>query len=91
MKGTLGSNPAGSHSNLSVGGGMHSVHLTHWARNKTVAIVHTTVLNAFELERNVVYTNSNVTSDFLYSIITFSYTKYVLHSCTLDVVFTLSY
>ena len=33
----------------------------------------------------------NETSDFFYSIITFSYTKYFLHSYTIDVVFTLSY
>ena len=31
------------------------------------------------------------TSDFFYSIITFSYTKYFVHSYTVDVVFTLSY
>ena len=31
------------------------------------------------------------TSDFFYSIITFSYTKYFEHSYTADVVFTLSY
>ena len=29
--------------------------------------------------------------DFFYSIITFSYTKYFVHSFTVDVVFTLSY
>ena len=31
------------------------------------------------------------TSEFFYSIITFSYTKYFVHSYTVDVVFTLSY
>ena len=31
------------------------------------------------------------TSDFFYFIITFSYTKYFVHSYTVDVVFTLSY
>ena len=31
------------------------------------------------------------TSDFFYSIITFSYTKYFVHSYTVDVVFTFSY
>ena len=31
------------------------------------------------------------TSDFFYSIITFSYTKYLVHLYTVDVVFTLSY
>ena len=30
-------------------------------------------------------------SDFFYSIITFSYTKYFIHSYTVDAVFTLSY
>ena len=30
------------------------------------------------------------TSDFFYSVITFSYTKCFVHSCTVDVVFTLS-
>ena len=30
------------------------------------------------------------TSDFFYSIITFSYTKYFVHSYTVDVVFTLA-
>ena len=33
----------------------------------------------------------NETSDFFYSKITFSYTKYFVHSYTVDVVFTLSY
>ena len=31
------------------------------------------------------------TSDFFYSILTFSYNKYFVHSYTVDVVFTLSY
>ena len=31
------------------------------------------------------------TSDFFYSMITFSYTKYFVHSYTVEVVFTLSY
>ena len=31
------------------------------------------------------------TSDFFYSMLTFSYTKYFVHSYTTDVVFTLSY
>ena len=31
------------------------------------------------------------TSDIFYSIITFSYTKYFVHSYTVDVVFTVSY
>ena len=30
-------------------------------------------------------------SDFFYSMITFSYTKYFVHSYTVDVAFTLSY
>ena len=31
------------------------------------------------------------TSDFFYSVITFSNTKYLVHSYTVDVVFSLSY
>ena len=38
-----------------------------------------------------VYGFMHETSDFFYFIITFSYTKYFVHSYTVDVVLTLSY
>ena len=39
----------------------------------------------------ITYIKLHETRDFFYSIITFSYTKYFVHSYTVDLVFTLSY